>query len=87
MRKKAGRGKSRLPGNAEAGEVEYGVRLDVSLEALSVHGCETFFFQLPQLGVAALSIYVQRWYVEVLWHVKLPELCTSDKSSDKLSIY
>ncbi len=42
-----GRGKSRMPGNAEAGEVEYGVGLDVSLEALAVHGCETFFFQLP----------------------------------------
>jgi hypothetical protein len=40
-------GKSRMPGNAEAGEVEYGVGLDVSLEALAVHGCETFFFQLP----------------------------------------
>jgi hypothetical protein len=36
-----------MPGNAEAGEVEYGVGLDVSLEALAVHGCETFFFQLP----------------------------------------
>jgi hypothetical protein len=47
MRKNAGRGKSRMPGNAEAGEVEYGVWLDVSLEALAVHGCEPFFFQLP----------------------------------------
>jgi hypothetical protein len=59
-----------MPGNAETGEVEYGVGLDVSLEALAVHGSEPFLFQLPQLGVAALSVYIQRWQVEVLWHMR-----------------
>jgi hypothetical protein len=50
------RGKPWLPGYAQAGDVEDGVRRQVELETLAVYGGEALQLHLAQQGVAALGV-------------------------------